>query len=161
MGTRELAERTVTRSDLFLTMAVHYRLFRACGFGNGLRVHTSNGAVTVSGKVSSTRQRSEAEAAVRSVRGVQELWSLVQVVAEGRDRRVGRSDAALLKRVVAAARADSRMRGIRVASVDDGVVLLTGRVRSERQKLIVVEAIRACPGVRDVASLVTVSDEPD
>ena len=138
-----------------LALVARFGLARACGMGTGLRVKTLDGTATLYGKVANPVERERAEAAVRGVSGVRELWSLVRVVDDRRRGAVEVSDAALLAAVKTASRSDARLTGMRVVSVDDGVVLLSGRARDEPQKTRAAEAVRALSsGVRDVVSLV-------
>jgi len=142
------------RSDLWITLAAKIGLFRASGLA-GLHVATDRGSVTLYGKVPTVALRSRAETVVRGVGGVKDLWSLIQVVPETRRTEVDASDARAGTRVAAAQTGNDRA-GVKVVSVDDGVVLLGGRVKSERQKSMALEAARRCSGVRDVISLMVV-----
>lgn len=142
------------RSDLWITVAVKIGLFRASGL-SGLHVSTDRGSVTLYGKVPTVALRSRAETVVRGVRGVKDLWSLLQVVPETRRTEVDATDARVATNVGAAQKGNDRA-GIKVVSVDDGVVLLGGRVQGERQKSLALESARRCSGVRDVISLIVV-----
>jgi osmotically-inducible protein OsmY len=141
------------RSDLWITVAVRIGLLRNGMWG--VRARTQDGSVTLHGKVSTRAHRARAESVARSVRGVRDVWSLLQVVPDPRRSAVDASDATI--RTAVGAAQDRKRRGIRVIAVDDGVVLLGGNVPSEHQRSQVLEIARRCTGVREVASLIVVS----
>jgi osmotically-inducible protein OsmY len=141
------------RWDVWITLAVRIGLFRS-GMA-GLRACTQDGSVTLHGKVPTRTHRARAESVARSVRGVKDVWSLLQVVPDPRRSTVDASDATV--RTAVGAAQDRRGRGVRVIAVDDGVVLLGGSVSSEHERSQVVEMARRCTGVREVASLIVVS----
>lgn len=144
-------------ADLLHGLLARLGLVRSCGLGSGLGVRVGGGMAVLYGKVRTPGERSRAEGALRSARGIREVWSLARVVSDARRREVEASDAALRGVLAMACRRDARFRGLAVAAVDDGVVLLAGAVSSEPQLTRAVGAVRALLGVRDVASLVRVA----
>ncbi len=115
-------------------------------------VDTSNGVVTLHGKVGSQAEKERAEAAVRGIDGVRQVRDLLQVVPSSRREVVKEKDEAIKDKVGRCLSRDQALKDVKVASVDDGVVLLSGEVDSAREELRAVEAVRACTGVRRVAS---------
>lgn len=65
-------------------------------------------------------------------------------------------DATIKDKVLAALKADASLGGIEVASVNNGVVLLSGKTDSFERKLRAVEAARGVAGVQRVATEIQV-----
>ncbi len=87
------------------------------------------------------------------------MKNLLQVVPKPERKVVDQQDDAVKDSVQKAFDADPALKssGIKVASVNKGVVLLSGDAKSLEANLRAVEVARAIPGVRRVASEVTVS----
>jgi osmotically-inducible protein OsmY len=117
-------------------------------------VDTVDGRVTLHGTVATAAEKAHAEQAARSVDGVREVRNLLQVVPGARRETVKASDDQIKERVSQtlkndAALADSR---IGVQSVNDGIVLLSGKADSVSDHLRALERAREVPGVRQVKS---------
>lgn len=117
-----------------------------------VNVDTQDGRVTLHGRVGSAAEKSRAEQAVRGIDGVREVRNLLQVVPESRKDLVKEADEAIKDKVDKCLGGDGALKGVRVASVTDGVVLLTGEIDAPRDELRAIEAVRSCTSVRRVAS---------
>ena len=119
-----------------------------------VRVDTTDGKVTLHGTVSSADEKARAESAARGVKGVNELRSLLQVVAKARQETAAVADDALSAEVEKRIEADPTLRDskIGVKSANRGVVLLTGDARTLTAHLRALEVARAVSGVKRVAS---------
>jgi osmotically-inducible protein OsmY len=126
-----------------------------------VHVDTSDGVVTLHGKVSGDDQKVAAEKAAGEIAGVRGVTNLLQVVPAARQGLVARSDKetrALVQRVL---RYDPALKdsAITVKSVDNGVVLLTGEASSLSDRLWAVGLVDRTPGVRGVVSEIKGPDQ--
>jgi osmotically-inducible protein OsmY len=123
-----------------------------------LNVDTVNGVVTLHGKVATEAEKAKAEQVARSHEGVKEVKNLLQVVPESQRTVVERSDDSIKDAVESAFKANRRVNdsGIKVASVNKGVVLLSGKTKSMAAHLESVEVAGAVRGVRRVSTEVQV-----
>jgi len=126
-----------------------------------VNVDTTNGQVTLHGKVRSAAEKAEAERLAKSIDGVKGVRNMLQVVSEPRTESVKVADADLKDRVEKALRADDTLKDsdIAVASVNDGVVLLKGQAKTIGDHLRAVETTARVPGVRRVASEIQSPDK--
>jgi osmotically-inducible protein OsmY len=90
--------------------------------------------------------------AVKSVDGVKSLNNLLQVVPDAFKNAVKANDGASKDGVESALKADKRVEGVKVASVNNGVVLLSGKTPTLTEKLRAVEIAWKVGGVSRVAS---------
>ncbi len=118
----------------------------------GIGVETRNGVVTLHGKVDTASEKAKAEALVRKVSGVRDVWNQLEVVPRSRKDLVKEADDAIKGRLKQCFERDRSLEGVRVTSVNDGVVLLSGEVDSPQDELRAIEAVHACTSVRRVAS---------
>jgi hyperosmotically inducible periplasmic protein len=125
-----------------------------------VRVDTMDGKVTLYGTVSSADEKARAERAARSVKGVHDLRSLLQVVEKARQETAAVADEALFAEVGRRLDADPALRDskIGVKSTNRGVVLLDGNARTLSAHLRALEVARAVPGVKRVASEIASPD---
>ena len=123
-----------------------------------LNVDTVKGIVTLHGKVATEAEKAQAETVARGIDGVGDVKNLLQVVPSAQREVVERSDDAIKKGVDDAFKANRRVNksGIVVASVNKGVVLLSGKTQSLEAHLEAVEVAHAVKGVRRVATEVEV-----
>jgi hyperosmotically inducible protein len=126
-----------------------------------VNVDTTNGQVTLHGKVGSAAEKTEAERLAKSIDGVKGVRNMLQVVTEPRAESVKVADADLKDRVEKALKSDSTLKDsdIAVASVNDGVVLLKGEAKTIGDHLRAVETTARVPGVRRVASEIQSPDK--
>ena len=152
--------RAADAPDAWLTMKTKIALMTAEGLGaSALDIDTVRGIVTLHGTVATDGERARAEAVARRVDGVQDVKNLLRVVPSSAKPAVERSDDQVKDAVVAAFKANARVStsGITVQSVNKGVVLLAGTTDSLQTHLDAVNAARAVPGVKRVATEVQVT----
>ena len=151
------ANATADVNDAWLTTKAKISLLTTEGVSVvGVNVDTVNGAVTLHGKVKTQAEKDKATAAVRGIEGVRSVNNLLQVVPEAFKDAVEAKDDVIKDRIQAALKADSGVSGVRVASVNKGVVLLSGSVVGLNEKLRAIELAADVDGVRRVASEITV-----
>jgi osmotically-inducible protein OsmY len=146
--------------DAWVTMKTKVSLITTEGVSTkDLNVDTVNGIVTLHGKVATEVEKAKAENVARKIEGAKEVKDLLQVVPEAQRTVVERSDADIEKSVKAAFKANHRVStsGITVASVNKGVVLLSGKTKSLEAHLESVEVANAVRGVRRVSTEVEVA----
>lgn len=125
----------------------------------GVNVDTVNGKVTIHGKVNTADEKTKAEAAVRKLDGVKEVQNLLQVVPEEKRKVVSASDEVIKDSVQNALKASAVVEGVKVASVNKGVVLLSGETKTLDAKLKAIEVALAQPGVTRVATEITTPEK--
>jgi osmotically-inducible protein OsmY len=121
-----------------------------------VHVDTVNGNLTLHGKVKSEAEKTRAEAAVKNIDGVKSIKNLLQVVPDAFKESTKVADAVVKDNLEAALKADASLSGIKVASVNNGVVLLSGKTDSFDRKLRAVELARGVAGVQRVATEIQV-----
>jgi hyperosmotically inducible protein len=140
-------------SDAWITTKAKMALLTTEGVsGTAVNVDTLNGLVTLHGTVASDGEKAKAEAAVREIDGVKNVRNLLQVVPKARERAVADSDDKIQERVRAALDKDRAFDDVSVQSVNEGVVLLAGDVRTLGDHLRAVEHAARVPGVTRLAS---------
>jgi len=140
-------------NDSWITTKATIALLTSDGFSvNGANIDTKDGNVTLHGKVASTEDRTRAEQTVRKVKGVKTVNNLLQVVPSDVKKLVAASDSEIKDRVEASLKADSKMEDVKIASVNNGVVLLSGKTGSLTEKLRAIENAYSVNGVHRVAS---------
>jgi hyperosmotically inducible periplasmic protein len=139
--------------DSWITTKAKIALLTSDGFSvNGANVDTVNGNVTIHGKVSKAADKERAEQTVREVDGVKSVKNLLQVVPESQKKAVAISDSNIKTRVQTSLRSDKRLDDIKVASVNNGLVLLSGKAHGIDEKLVAIESAYSVDGVRRVAT---------
>jgi len=140
-------------NDAWITTKAKIVLLTMDGFSvNGANVDTNNGNVTMHGKVATTEDRTRAEQTVRKVSGVKSVNNLLQVVPSNVKEAVTANDSDVKERVEASLKADVKMKDVNVASVNNGVVLLSGKTESYTEDLRAIENAYSVKGVNRVAS---------
>jgi osmotically-inducible protein OsmY len=119
-------------------------------------VDTVNGNVTLHGKVATPAEKTKAEATVKTLDGVKSVKNLIQVVPPAERKEVAKNDDDIRSKVKAALRDDEPLKDVSVASVNKGVVLLSGRTKTLDAKLQAVEKVYAVEGVERVATEIEV-----
>jgi hyperosmotically inducible protein len=139
--------------DTWTTTKVRIALMTTDGAGrDAVKVDTEHGKVTIHGTVDSEAVKEKAEATVRAVGGVTDVKNLLQVVKESRKESVKAADKDVNEAVEKALKADKSLDGIKVKSVDNGLVFLDGSTSSLTGELRAIETAYGVPGVRQVAS---------
>jgi hyperosmotically inducible protein len=140
-------------SDSWITTKAKLTLLTTEGVsGTKVNVDTVDGKVTLHGKVPTAAEKAKAESAVRGIDGVKEVKNLLQVVPEERKDTVNASDDTIKTSVENALKADKTLDDVKVASVNQGVVLLSGKTTTLATALRAVEKASSTPGVRRVSS---------
>jgi len=144
--------------DSWITTKSKIALLTTDGFSvNGANVDTINGKVTIHGKVATAADRTKTEATVRKVDGVKSVKNLLQVVPAKAMTATISTDAEVKDRVEASLKTDAKMDDVKVASVNSGVVLLSGKAEDINQSLRAIQNAYTVTGVHRVASEITVN----
>jgi osmotically-inducible protein OsmY len=108
--------------------------------------------------VATEAEKVKAGNVARGIDGAKDVKNLLQVVPAAERKVVERSDDAIKKSVEAAFKANRRVNasGIKVSSVNQGVVLLSGKTKSLEAHLESVQVANAVRGVRRVSTEVEV-----
>jgi hyperosmotically inducible protein len=126
-----------------------------------LNVDTKEGAVTLHGKVADEAAKAKAEQVAKGIEGVKSVKNLLQVVPKGTREAVEDSDDVIKGNVEKALDANDMMKDVTVASVNKGVVLLTGSVETLQAHVTAIETVSKVRGVRRVSSNVTTKSETE
>jgi hyperosmotically inducible periplasmic protein len=139
--------------DSWITTKAKIVLLTTDGFSvNGANVDTLHGNVTIHGKVGTTADRTRAEQTVRKVDGVKNVKNLLQVVPVSMKDIVAVNDSDVKDRVEASLKGDTKMDDVKVTSVNNGVVLLSGKAANLTETLRAIENAYSVNGVHRVAS---------
>jgi osmotically-inducible protein OsmY len=141
--------------DAWITTKVKMALLTADNVPvTAINVDTVDGRVTLHGVVATDAEKANAETAARSIDGVRTVQNLLQVVPNSRKEAVKVADAQLQKNVEAVLTRDAALEGssVKVASVHDGVVLLSGTTQTLSAHRRALEDARAVPGVKRVST---------
>ena len=139
--------------DSWITTKAKIALLTTDGFSvNGANVDTLHGNVTIHGKVGTTADRTRAEQTVRKVDGVKNVKNLLQIVPVSMKDIVAVNDADVKDRVEASLKADTKMDDVKVTSVNNGLVLLSGKAANLTETLRAIENAYSVNGVHRVAS---------
>ena len=126
-----------------------------------INVDTVDGRITLHGKVRSDAEKKTAGDAVAKIDGVTEVKNLLQVVPAAKEVAVEKADDQITQGVNDAFAKDRALSssGIKVQSVNKGVVLLAGETPSMTTHLRAITTAAAVPGVRRVATEVKGGDQ--
>lgn len=153
--------RAADTGDAWITTKAKIALLTTSDLGaTGIDVDTVGGKVTLHGTVATQAEKARAESVAKSVKGVQSVNNLLQVVPAKSEERVEAKDDQIEKRVDQALEGDQRLKGsdIDVASVNNGVVLLRGKAASMTDHLEALDVAGKVPGVRRVESEIEAPD---
>ncbi len=151
-----------SRPDAWITMKAKTALYLAGDVkGTAINVDTINGRVTLNGTVSDEKEKARAAEEVNKIEGVSDVRNLLRVASPAKTAAtIKRSDDLVKADVDKRLKADRSLdnSSISVKSVDNGVVLLTGKAASldDNQRALYYAA--SAPGVLRVASEIDVSD---
>jgi osmotically-inducible protein OsmY len=159
-GAPSLAVATATPDSWITTKTKIALLTSESVSGTAVNVDTTDGQVTLHGKVESGAEKAAAESIARKVEGVKGVRNLLQVVPESTESAVQATDDEIDKRVKQAFEAHPSLDDgkIAVQSVNRGVVLLGGKAESLSQHLEAIRTARGIAGVRRVESEVRSPD---
>ncbi len=139
--------------DTWTTTKIRIALMTTDGAGrNAVKVETEHGKVTLHGTVDSEAVKDKAEATVRAVGGVTDVRNLLQVVKESSQKSVKAADKDVEEAVEKSLKTDKNLEGIKVKSVDNGLVFLTGHTVGLAHELQAIEMAYGIPGVRQVST---------
>jgi osmotically-inducible protein OsmY len=140
-------------NDSWITTKAKIALLTMDGFSiDGANVDTHHGNVTIHGTVGTTADRTRAEQTVRDIDGVKNVKNLLQVVRPNMKDIVASNDEDIKGRVEASLKTDIKMDDVKVTSVNNGLVLLSGKAADLTQKLRAIENAYSVTGVQRVAS---------
>jgi osmotically-inducible protein OsmY len=142
-------------SDAWVTAKAKVALMTTEGIRTThLNVDTVKGVVTLHGQVPAADQKTKAADVVKKLDGVKEVKNLLQVVPSAERKAVKRSDDEIKKDLDAAWKSHKGLHdsGVKVQSVNDGVVLLSGKTKSHAAYVESVEIADAVRGVKRVSS---------
>jgi hyperosmotically inducible protein len=163
VGTMVVVGAVAARADVndsWITTKAKIALLTTDGFSvNGANIDTINGKVTMHGKVATAADRTKAEQTVRKVTGVKSVKNLLQVVPANVAKAVAANDSDVKDRVEASLKTDVKMKDVSVASVNNGVVLLSGKTESLNEDLRAIENAYTVNGVHRVASELQVNEK--
>jgi hyperosmotically inducible periplasmic protein len=146
--------------EAWLETKVKYHLITADDVpGSSIHVDVSGGVVTLHGKVETEAEKAKAEGVTSRIDGVKSVKNMLEVVPKSRRSLVKATDKEVKERVERTLKADKRFEDIHLKSVDNGVVLLSGKATMSGA-LRAVETVDAVPGVRHVSSEIEVTDKP-
>lgn len=158
------AKPVASSSDGLITSKTKYSLWTTVGLKSAMvHVDTVEGRVTLHGRVPTTAQRALAAKTALKVSGVRSVANLLKVVPETNQVFPVRTDEELSKEASLALSTNPQLQGsgIRVRSVDRGVVLLTGDSRSYEETLRALATVDRLPGVRRIASEISAPSNDD
>jgi hyperosmotically inducible protein len=154
------ARTTYAASDAWIATKAKIALLTTDGAGRtAVKMDTDHGKVTLHGKVETQAVKDKAESTVRKVDGVTSVRNLVQVVPESMEKVVKASDKEIKDGVEAALKTSKSFEDVKVDSVDNGVVLLSGKTATWDYKLLAIEAADRVPGARRVASQIETDEK--
>jgi hyperosmotically inducible protein len=151
----------IDRPDSWITMKTKLALMTTEGVDTwDLNVDTVNGVVTLHGKVASDEAKQKAESVAQGIEGVKSVKDLLQIVPKPQRSAVDKGDDVVKDNVKKAFDADPMLKdsGISVASVNKGVVLLSGKTKSLEAHAESVDVAYAVKGVQRVSSEVVVEE---
>ncbi len=122
--------------------------------GFDVNVDTTEGRVTLFGRVPTRQDKQAATTVALQVPGVRAVDNQLQVVPSPEVTRTGPSDARIRQLLEDRYRDTPFVRGVRVAAVDDGVVRLEGTTRSAGARARALAIARTVPGVRRITGIV-------
>ena len=138
--------------DAWLTTKAKIALMTDGVSATAVNVDTVDGKITIHGKVGTAAEKAQAEQTIRKMDGVKDVKNMLQVVPQDQKKTVDVKDSDVKDRVEASLKSAKTMDDIKVASVNKGVVLLSGKTASLGQKLLVIERVYTVAGVRGVSS---------
>ncbi len=122
--------------------------------GRQIHVETKDGVVMLRGKVDSAEAKSTALEIAKGIEGVKNVKNELQVVAPAKRSEVAADDKVVAKNVQSKFKADPQLKNVKV-EVNNGVVSLSGEVKSIDASAKASEVARSVAGVRSVKNDLT------
>jgi hyperosmotically inducible protein len=142
-------------TDSWITSKVKIALFADSRVeGREVHVNTKGGVVTLRGKVDSAEAKTAAGEITKGSEHVKGVRNELQVVADSNRSEVNASDKDIAKNVQTRFSHDSRLKTVNV-DVNNGVVSLSGEVKSIDASAKASEVARSVAGVRSVKNDLT------
>ena len=157
MGQETKSELNDTLSDTWITSKTKIALFADDRIkGRQVHVETQNGTVMLRGKVDSDASRAAAVEVTKGIDGVKSVKNELQVVPPSDTKAVDADDKQITRSVADRLNRDPDLRNAKIdATVNAGVVTLTGEVKSISTSARASEVARGVPGVRSVKNDLT------
>jgi len=142
-------------SDSWVTSKTKIALFADDRVKGGqVHVQTKDGVVMLRGKVDSAEAKSAALEIAKGIEGVKNVKNELQVVAPSKRSEVAADDKVVAKNVQSKFKADPQLKNVKV-EVNQGVVSLSGEVKSIDASAKASEVARSVAGVRSVKNDLT------
>src|SRR6266852_1502058 len=122
--------------------------------GRQVHVETKDGMVMLRGKVDSAEAKAAAVEVTKGIEGVKDVKNELQVVAPSHRSEVTADDKVIAKNVQSKLKSDPQLKNAK-AEVNNGVVSLTGEVKSIDASAKASEVARGVAGVRSVKNDLT------
>jgi hyperosmotically inducible protein len=122
--------------------------------GRQVHVETKSGKVILRGKVDSPEAKAAAAEVAKGIEGVKDVKNELQVVAPSQRAEVTADDKVIAKNVQSKLKQDPQLKNAKV-EVNNGVVSLTGEVKSIDASAKASEVARSVAGVRSVKNDLT------
>ena len=122
--------------------------------GRQVHVETKGGKVALRGKVDSPEAKAAAAEVAKGIEGVKDVKNELQVVAPSQRSEVTADDKVIAKNVQSKLKQDPQLKNAKV-EVNNGVVSLTGEVKSIDASAKASEVARSVAGVRSVKNDLT------
>ena len=157
MAQETKSELNDTLSDTWITSKTKIALFADDRIkGRQVHVETQNGTVMLRGKVDSDASRAAAVEVTKGIDGVKSVKNELQVVPPSDTKAVDADDKQITRSVVDRFNREPDLRNAKIdATVNAGVVTLTGEVKSISTSARASEVARGVPGVRSVKNDLT------
>ena len=155
LGALAFAHDKGDKPDGWITTKTKLKLWTTPGIDStDISVDSMDGAVTLYGKVETAAAKQKAEVETKNIDGVKRVHNLLQVVPGSRAKFVAKSDKEVRDAVERALKNDKKLKdsSVEVRSVDNGVVLLGGKVADVGDELLAVRDAMTVEGVRRVAT---------
>ena len=142
-------------SDSWITSKTKIALFADDRVKGGqVHVETKDGVLMLRGKVDSAEAKSAAAEVTKGIEGVKNVKNELQVVAPSQRSEVAADDKVIAKNVQNKLKADPQLKNAKV-DVNNGVVSLSGEVKSISASAKASEVARSVTGVRSVKNDLT------
>lgn len=141
--------------DAFITTKTKLALWTTTGVkSSAVHVDTSDGIVTLYGKVPTEAERTRAEKATAEVSGVKSVKNLLQIVPSREESATAKSDKELKELAEQQLKAEPSLGDSRISvkSVDNGVALLSGDAKTYSDYLKAIARVDRVPGIKRIAS---------
>jgi len=147
------AAQAADRPDSWVTLKTKLALMTTDGVDTwDLNVDTTQGAVTLHGKVATEEAKKKAETVASGIEGAKSVKNLLQVVAKPNRDAVEDADDVIKGNVEKALESNAVLKDVDVASVNKGVVLLGGTVETLEAHVLAVDTASRVRGVRRVST---------